>query len=200
MSTPKKAKQASPTRARRLPVWLIFLLVLALICICLPLTGTAAFVAFQQINGPAATGTFGAYQTLFAEATADSRERQQATALAATAALETQAAEDAAATTAAPAASSQTPTQTPTPTATVETPTPSALITLTLIECRGNDGLVFLDNSQGQAFDAFTTISFKLTPGTHHLKIVWTDDPDNNVETGLTLQKDTTFVYGDPCT
>jgi hypothetical protein len=199
MSTPKKT---SSSGKKPLPGWLRLVLVLTPICVCLPLTGTAIFVAVRQIDVQSANSTIVALETVAAAETAGSRERQQATSQAATegvgAAGTLQAAVQATAT--ALAASGATATQEATPTTAAGTATPAGLVTLTLIECRGFDGLVFLDGSAGSEFLAFTTISFKLSRGAHHLEIIWTDNPDSNIETQLDLQKDTTMVFGDPCT
>ena len=199
MSTPKKT---TPSRKSQLPGWLRILLVLSPICICLPLIGTAVFVAVRQINVQAANSTLAALETVAAAETAGSRERQQATSQAATAAARDSGTLQAAvqATATALAASGATPTLGATPTVAAGTATPAELVTLTLIECRGLDGLVFLDGSSGNELLAFTTISFRVTRGAHHLEVIWAEDPDSNVETQLNLTQDTAMVFGDPCT
>ena len=196
MITPKKA---SPSGKKQVPGWLRFLLVLLPICVCLPLTGAAVVVVVRQVNGQAATATAAGQQTQSAAETAGSRERLQATSQAATEVSGTlQAAVQATAT--ALAATVPTATLQPSPTVPAASATPNELFTLTLIECRGNDGVVILDGAPGQTLAAFTTISFKVARGSHNLEIVWAEDPDNNVETQIDVQRDTALVYGDPCT
>jgi hypothetical protein len=94
---------------------------------------------------------------------------------------------------------SNTPTFDPSNLPPTRTPTPPAVVTLTLIECRGQEGTVTFDRSSSQSLHAYGRISFTVPRGVHHLQVFWLNNPGQNVDTDLDLQRDTAMVFGDPC-
>ncbi len=80
----------------------------------------------------------------------------------------------------------------------ISTATPKT-VTVTLRECRGDEGTVLFGQALPQSLHSFASLSFTVAPGTYHLTIKWLGKPQNNVDTQLEITGNQTFAFGDQC-
>jgi hypothetical protein len=90
------------------------------------------------------------------------------------------------------------PTETATHRPSFATATPKT-ITITLRECRGDEGVLFFGQAQPQSFHSFSSLSFTVPPGTYHIRIDWKAKPENNVNSDFKLDSSQTLNFGDQC-
>lgn len=202
-------------RLRSLPTWLRILLAATPILMCVVLACILVSVYQQVIGSQSASATGAAVQTQQAFASTQEAERAQQSALTATAALAAteQAKLDATATVLFVQAQGltqtalATPTFTTSPIAPTETPTPTVifatltpkLVTVTLRECRGDEGTVIFGQAQAQSINAYKTLSFTVPPGKYNLRIFWLRKKENNVNMEVEVKTDTTIPFGSDC-
>lgn len=203
------------SRFRSMPLAVRILLALLPIIVCVPLICAAAILVQEQMSGSqSATATVARRRTLEAAEATNRAENQQHIAETATALLASQQAGDRATATALAVMRQQqaltltalaTPTFTASPTAAI-TPTSAIVftarpktVTVTLRECRGDEGTVFFGQAQPQSLGAYKSISFTVPPGSYHLRIDWLRKPENNVNTDIEVTRSTTLAFGDQC-
>jgi hypothetical protein len=90
------------------------------------------------------------------------------------------------------------PTETPTQTTIFFTATP-ALVTVTLRECRGDEGTVHFGTAQPQSINAYKTLSFTVPPGKYPLRIFWLRKKENNITTEVDVKASQTITFGADC-
>jgi hypothetical protein len=95
------------------------------------------------------------------------------------------------------------PTETATAKATLKpgtfrTATPKTA-TVTLRECRGDDGTVLFGQALPQSLHAFSSLNFTVAPGTYHLRVTWVQKPQNNVDADVKIDGSQTIAFGDQC-
>lgn len=214
-------------RLRNLPFWLRLLFAALPILICIPLACIVVVVYQQYASGGSnVTATMEAAQTQAAlaatqqageAALAQTQAAQDASGQATVAAqsandqatADAQAAQalaltqtsEAAAVTDTPTLEEATATATETATAkpgVFRTATPKTA-TVTLRECRGDDGTVLFGNALPQSLHAFSSLNFTVAPGTYHLRITWVQRPQNNVDTDVEIKGSQTITFGDQC-
>lgn len=198
------------SRLRSLPLAAQILLAILPVVVCVPLLCIAAILAQEQTSGAQPlTATVARQRTLAAAAEATQRaESRRHIAETATALFAIQQADEVATATAIAINRQQSaltltafipPTATLTPTATVFfTPTPTT-VTVTLRECRGDEGTVFFGQVQPQSIHAYKSISFTIPPGKYRLRIDWLRKKENNVNTEIEVTRSTTLAFGDQC-
>ena len=199
-------------RLRSLPTWLRVLFAALPILICLPLLCIGVY-AYQQYTVLQITNTAAAGQQTqqAVQLTAQAVEAQNQAGTITAADLTQQA--NVAATEAALAiqlALTQTalvpPTDTPAPSPLPPSETPTLdvtlaprTVTITLRECRGDNGTVFFGQAPSQSLEAFKSISFTVPPGKYQLRIDWKRTPANNVNMEMEFTSSRTLPLGDQC-
>jgi hypothetical protein len=198
-------------RLQSLPTWLRILFATLPILICIPILCIAVY-AYQQFNTlQLATATAAGQQTRQAlELTDQAIDAQnqaatfaaQVTEQANVAASQTALAVQLALTQTALVPPTDTPILSPLPPS--ETPTLEATfaprtVTITLRECRGDNGTVFFGEAPPQALEAFKSISFTVPPGKYVLRIDWKRNPANNVSQEFEFTSSRTLPLGDQC-
>jgi hypothetical protein len=157
--------------------------------------GQAALAATQAAND--------ANLALTASALSAVTDGETATAAAA---AQGQAETEAAATAAAPTdtpevagpTATEAPTEKPTSKPVLRTATPKT-VTVTLRECRGNEGTVLFGQALPQSLHSFSSITFTVAPGTYHLHIDWFQQSKFNVDTDVEIKTSQTIAFGDQC-
>jgi len=71
--------------------------------------------------------------------------------------------------------------------------------TVTLRECRGDEGTVLFGAALPQSLHSFSSLNFTVAPGTYHLRITWLGKPQNNVDTDVEIKGSQTIAFGDQC-
>jgi hypothetical protein len=199
-------------RLRSLPTWLRILLAATPVLMCIPLACIVVFASQQFSTIQAATATGAVVNTQQAAASTQLAEQELAAALTATAAIEqtnlgitatflfdqalslTLTAQATPTFTASPIL----PTETPTQPVVFATLTPK-LLTVTLRECRGDEGTVLFGSAQPQSINAFKSLSFTVPPGKYDLRIFWLRKKENNINTQIDVKTDQTIPFGGDC-
>jgi len=202
-------------RLKSLPTWLRILLAATPVLMCIPLACIAVFASQQIASLQSATATAAAAGTLQAFAATQQAEQVLQTGLTRTAAFEATEEVKAGLTatflfdqalsltlTAQPtptvAASPILPTETPTQPIIFATSTPK-LVTITLRECRGDEGTVLFGTAPGQSINAYKTLSFTVPPGKYELRIFWLRKKENNISTQIDVTTTQTINFGSDC-
>lgn len=197
------------SRLRSIPLAAQILLAILPVVVCVPLLCILAVLAQEQIGGgQSVTLTVARQRTLTAAEATQRAESRRHIAETATALFAIQQANEAATATAIAINRQQSaltltafipPTATLTPTATIFlTPTPTT-VTVTLRECRGDEGTVFFGQVESLSIHAYKSISFTIPPGKYRLRIDWLRKRENNVNTEIEVTKSTTLAFGDQC-
>ncbi len=197
------------SRLRSIPLAAQILLAILPVVVCVPLLCILAVLAQEQIGGgQSVTLTVARQRTLTAAEATQRAESRRHIAETATALFAIQQANEAATATAIAINRQQSaltltafipPTATLTPTATIFlTPTPTT-VTVTLRECRGDEGTVFFGQVEPLSIHAYKSISFTIPPGKYRLRIDWLRKRENNVNTEIEVTKSTTLAFGDQC-
>lgn len=198
------------SRLRSIPLVAQILLAILPVVVCVPVLCIVAILAQDQISGgQSVTATAARQRTQAAAAEATQRaEGRRHIAETATALYAAQLANEATTATAIAINRQQAaltltafipPTITTTPTATVFfTPTPTT-VTVTLRECRGDEGTVFFGQVQPLSIHAYKSISFTIPPGKYRLRIDWLRKKENNVNTEIEVTRSITLPFGDQC-
>ena len=197
------------SRLRSIPLAAQILLVILPFVVCVPLLCIVAILAQEQIgDGQSVTATVARQRTLAAADATQRAANRRSIAETATALVSAQQANENATATAIAINRQQAaltltafipPTATLTPSATVFfTPTAST-VTVTLRECRGDEGTVLFGSAQPQSIHAYKSISFTIPPGKYSLRILWLRKKENNVNAEIEVKSSTTLTFGDQC-